>query len=174
MTAIFCWLFPIPNVFSSIYDFIKYLSKLEYQKQTDQKDSISVSNLLACLGNTAGEQRHKRLSVCLDGVSLPATTTAEQILGILGTIPGGSQWRCNDLVNLIKNNNITISGHDATILLNTFGTDIKKSALLDISCNIEKPIQDSDKNELLKGIDTTWISAVRHHLEKSNNPPCER
>lgn len=133
----------------------------------------SVSNLLDCLGNTGGEQRHIQLSGCLDGVSLPATTTAQQIIDILGTIPRDStQWH-DDLVDLLKNNKITISGEDATRLLSTFGSESRRSYLIGILCYIKRPISDSDKNELLKGIDPMYVSYVRQQLAEPTNLPCE-
>lgn len=138
-----------------------------FNKQT------TLSNLLSCLGNTGGEQRHIQLSWCLDGVSLPATTTAQQIIDILGTIPRDSiQWH-DDLVDLLKNNKITISGEDATRLLSTFGSESRRSYLIGILCYIKRPISDSDKNELLKGIDPMYVSYVRQQLAEPTNLPCE-
>ena len=131
----------------------------------------TVANLLACLGNTGGAQRHIQLSGCLVGVSLPATTTAQQIIDILGTIPIDS--RRDDLVDLLKNNKITISGQDATNLLSAFGSEPRRSFLIGILCYIKRPIPESDKNELLKGIDPMYVYYVRQQLEKSTNPPCE-
>lgn len=134
---------------------------------------ISVSNLLACLGNTGGEQRHIQLFGCLEGVSLPATTTAQQIIDILGTIPRDStQWH-DDLVDLLKNNKITISGQDATRLLSAFGSEQRRSSLIGVLCYIKRPISDSDKNELLKGIDPMYVSYVRQQLAEPTNLPCE-
>lgn len=132
----------------------------------------TIDNLLTCLGDTGGKQRYTKLSGCLDGVSLPTTTTADQILSILGTIPINTDERRTALVKILRNSKITISGNDATRLLRAFSADLKKLALFDISCHIKRPIPDSDKNELLTGIDPMW--QVRQELEKYQTPPCEK
>lgn len=132
----------------------------------------SVSNLLTCLGNTGDEQLDTKLSGCLNGVSLPNTTTADQILDILRTFPRDKMERRDALVMLLRNSKITISGGDATLLLKAFGADLKRYALFSISCHIKRPIEDSDKNDLLTGIDPMW--QVRQELEKYPTPPCEK
>ena len=151
-----------------IIAFSAYIGEILFQKR-----ETTISNLLLCLGSTGGEQRYTKLSGCLKGVSLPSTTTADQILDILGSIPRNSMQRHDAMVDILKKNKINISGHDAIRLLSAFEAELRRLSLTDISCHIERPISDSDKSELLKNVSPIWVHDVRQQLEKTSNPHCE-